>query len=106
MDFAACSIACVVPAFMGETHFAVQGLFAEFQETAKREMEYLRIDGGSKENAKELKLFGLAHLPRRAVLKAFESLHTENVNLAKRRGARRAGPRRPARSGITAVMPS
>ena len=55
-------IACVVPAFMGETHFAFKGYSLNFKQTpAKREMEYLRIVGGSKESAKELKLFGLAN---------------------------------------------
>ena len=54
-------VACVVPAFLGETHFAFMGYSLNFSQTpAKREMDYLRILGGSKETAKELKLFGLS----------------------------------------------
>src|ERR1700676_3382064 len=53
-------IICVVPAFLGETHFAFLGYSLNFrQTTARRQMDYLRILGGSKESAKELKLFGL-----------------------------------------------
>jgi len=53
-------IVCVVPAFLGETHFAFLGYSLSFVQTpARREMEYLRVLGGSKESAKELKLFGI-----------------------------------------------
>ena len=79
-------IACVVPAFMGETHFAFKGYSLNFKQTpAKREMEYLRIVGGSKESAKELKLFGLANYLVGRYSKLSNQLHAENVNLAKRR---------------------
>ena len=54
-------VACVVPAFLGETHFAFLGYSLSFQQTpARRELDYLRLLGGTKEGAKELKLFGLA----------------------------------------------
>jgi ATP-binding cassette subfamily B protein len=79
-------IACVIPAFMGETHFAFKGYSLNFKQTpAKREMEYLRIVGGSKESAKELKLFGLANYLVGRYSKLSNQLHAENVNLAKRR---------------------
>ena len=66
-------VACVIPAFLGETHFAFMGYSLNFRQTpAKREMDYLRIIGGSKESAKELKLFGLARFSGRAVHEAFE----------------------------------
>lgn len=79
-------IACVIPAFMGETHFAFMGYSLNFKQTpAKREMEYLRIVGGSKESAKELKLFGLASYLVGRYSKLSNQLHTENVSLAKRR---------------------
>ena len=79
-------IACVIPAFMGETHFAFMGYSLNFKQTpAKREMEYLRIVGGSKESAKELKLFGLANYLVGRYSKLSNQLHAENVNLAKRR---------------------
>src|ERR1700739_65551 len=50
----------VIPAFVGETHFAFLGYAKNFRQTpVRRQLDYLRILGGSKEAAKELKLFGL-----------------------------------------------
>ena len=49
----------VIPAFVGETHFAFLGYAKNFDQTPiRRQLDYLRILGGSKEAAKELKLFG------------------------------------------------
>lgn len=77
-------IVCVVPAFLGETHFAFLGYSLNFQQTpAKREMEYLRILGGSKESAKELKLFGLGPFLVRRYTAISDALHHQNVSLAK-----------------------
>ncbi|HVB87439.1 MAG TPA: ABC transporter ATP-binding protein [Candidatus Dormibacteraeota bacterium] len=77
-------IVCVVPAFIGETHFAFLGYSLNFQQTpAKREMEYLRILGGSKESAKELKLFGLGPFFVQRYTKISDTLHDQNVSLAK-----------------------
>ncbi len=54
-------IACLLPAFLGESHFAFLNYAKNFRQTpAKRELDYLRQVGGSKEAAKELKLFGLS----------------------------------------------
>jgi len=79
-------IVCVVPAFIGETHFAFLGYSLNFQQTpAKREMEYLRILGGSKESAKELKLFGLGPFFVQRYTKISDTLHGQNVSLAKRK---------------------
>ena len=79
-------VACVIPAFLGETHFAFMGYSLNFKQTpAKREMDYLRIIGGSKESAKELKLFGLAPFLVGRYTKLSNELHAENVGLAKRR---------------------
>jgi ATP-binding cassette, subfamily B, bacterial len=78
--------ACVVPAFLGETHFAFLGYSLSFEQTpARRQMEYLRILGGSRESAKELKLFGLGPflVGRYKVLS--DDLHRQNVGLAKRK---------------------
>ena len=51
----------VLPSFLGETHFAFLGYAKNFRQTpAKRQMDYLRQVGGSKEAAKELKLFNLS----------------------------------------------
>jgi ATP-binding cassette subfamily B protein len=79
-------IACVVPAFLGETHFAFLGYSLNFEQTpARRQMEYLRILGGSRESAKELKLFGLGPflVGRYKVLS--DELHRQNVGLARRK---------------------
>jgi ATP-binding cassette, subfamily B, bacterial len=79
-------IVCVVPAFLGETHFAFLGYSLSFEQTpARRQMEYLRILGGSRESAKELKLFGLGPflVGRYKVLS--DELHRQNVGLAKRK---------------------
>jgi len=79
-------VACVVPAFLGETHFAFMGYSLNFRQTpAKREMEYLRVLGGSKESAKELKLFGLAPFLVSRYAKLSNELHEQTVGLAKRR---------------------
>ncbi len=54
-------VAGVVPAFLGESHFAFLGYAKNFRQTPiRRQLDYLRVAGGSKEAAKELKLFGLA----------------------------------------------
>jgi ATP-binding cassette, subfamily B, bacterial len=79
-------VACVVPAFLGETHFAFMGYSLNFRQTpAKREMEYLRVLGGSKESAKELKLFGLAPFLVGRYAKLSNELHEQTVGLAKRK---------------------
>ena len=51
----------VLPSFLGETHYAFLGYAKNFRQTpAKRQMDYLRQAAGSREGAKELKLFDLA----------------------------------------------
>ncbi len=79
-------IVCVVPAFLGETHFAFLGYSLSFAQTpARREMEYLRVLGGSKESAKELKLFGIGpYLVERFTNLAMR-LHGETARLARKR---------------------
>jgi ATP-binding cassette, subfamily B, bacterial len=79
-------ILCVIPAFVGESHFAFLGYSLAFQQTpVKRELDYLRFLGVSKESAKELKVFGL----NRYLTDRFENLsvkiYEENVGLARRR---------------------
>jgi ATP-binding cassette subfamily B protein len=50
----------VLPSFLGETHYAFLGYAKNFRQTpAKRQMDYLREVAGSREGAKEVKLFGL-----------------------------------------------
>jgi ATP-binding cassette subfamily B protein len=79
-------IICVVPAFLGETHFAFLGYSLSFrQTTARRQMDYLRTLGGSKESAKELKLFGLAPYIVGRYTELSDELHRQTVRLAKRK---------------------
>jgi ATP-binding cassette subfamily B protein len=79
-------VVCVIPAFIGETHFAFMGYSLNFRQTpAKREMEYMRVLGGSKESAKELKLFGLAPFLVGRYSKLSSELQLQNIGLAKRR---------------------
>ena len=53
-------ILCTLPTFLSETHFAFLGYSLNSRQTpARREVEYFRVLGGSKESAKELRLFGL-----------------------------------------------
>jgi ATP-binding cassette subfamily B protein len=79
-------IVCVVPAFLGETHFAFLGYSLNFNQTpAKRTMEYLRVLGGSKESAKELKLFGLRTYLVNRYTNLSNELHRQTVGLAKRK---------------------
>ena len=76
----------VIPAFLGETHFAFLGYAKNFRQTPiRRQLDYLRILGGSKEAAKELKLFGLKDF----LTRRFEGLSTqvyhEDVALARKK---------------------
>ncbi len=79
-------VVCVVPAFLGESHFAFLGYNLAFNQTpVKRQMDYLRYLGVSKESAKELKVFGLnSHLTERYA-KLSDDIYVQNVGLAKRR---------------------
>ncbi len=53
-------VVCVIPAFLGESHFAFLGYnLAHSLTPVRRELDYLRVLGTSKESAKELKVFGL-----------------------------------------------
>jgi ATP-binding cassette subfamily B protein len=76
----------VVPAFFGESHFALLGYALAFRQTpSKREMDYLRVLGSSKESAKELKLFGLGSFLTKRFTELADEVYTQNVALAKRR---------------------
>jgi ATP-binding cassette, subfamily B, bacterial len=79
-------VACVVPAFLGESHFAFLGYSLAFRQTpAKRRMDYLRVLGASKESAKELKLFGLAPFLSSEFTRLSDDIYQQNVALAARR---------------------
>ena len=79
-------IAGVVPAFLGESHFAFLGYEKNFRQTpVRRQLDYLRILGGSKEAAKELKLFGLRGFLRDRFTKLSDDIYEENVALSRRK---------------------
>jgi ATP-binding cassette subfamily B protein len=79
-------IAGVVPAFIGESHFAFLGYAKNFRQTPiRRQLDYLRILGGSKEAAKELKLFGLRDFLRERFTRLSDEIYKENVALSRRR---------------------
>ncbi|MGB9283492.1 MAG: ABC transporter ATP-binding protein, partial [Candidatus Sulfotelmatobacter sp.] len=79
-------IAGVVPAFLGESHFAFLGYAKNFRQTPRRrQLDYLRILGGSKEAAKELKLFGLKDFLRERFTRISDGIYEENVNLSRRK---------------------
>jgi len=79
-------IACVIPAFLGESHFAFLGYAQAFRQTpVKRQIDYLRFLGASKDSAKELKLFGLGKYLTDRFKKLSDDIYVQNVSLAKRR---------------------
>ncbi len=79
-------IAGVVPAFLGESHFAFLGYAKNFRQTPiRRQLDYLRILGGSQEAAKELKLFGLAGFLTERFTRLSDEIYRENVELSRRR---------------------
>jgi len=76
----------ILPAFFGESHFAFLGYARNFRQTPiRRELDYLRILGGSREAAKELKLFGLKDFLIERFTRLSDQIYVENVNLARRR---------------------
>jgi ATP-binding cassette subfamily B protein len=79
-------VAGVVPAFLGESHFAFLGYAKNFRQTPiRRQLDYLRVLGGSKEAAKELKLFGLKEFLVGRFTRLSDQIYREDVSLARRR---------------------
>ena len=79
-------VAGVVPAFLGESHFAFLGYAKNFRQTPiRRQLDYLRVLGGSREAAKELKLFGLRQFLVGRFSNLSDQIYDENVALARRR---------------------
>jgi ATP-binding cassette subfamily B protein len=79
-------IAGVLPAFLGESHFAFLGYAKNFRQTPmRRQLDYLRILGGSKEAAKELKLFGLKNFLLERFTRLSDEIYDENVALSRRK---------------------
>jgi ATP-binding cassette subfamily B protein len=76
----------VLPAFAGETHFAFLGYAKNFRQTpVRRQLDYLRILGGSKEAAKELRLFGLKNFLTTRFKTLSAKVYEEDVDLARRK---------------------
>jgi ATP-binding cassette subfamily B protein len=79
-------IAGVIPAFLGESHFAFLSYAKNFRQTPiRRQLDYLRVLGGSKEAAKELKLFGLKDFLTERFTLLSNQIYSEDVGLARRR---------------------
>ena len=79
-------VAAVVPAFLGESHFAFLGFTQNIRQTpVKRHLDYLRQLGASKESAKELKLFGLSDFLSGEYTRLSDQIYEQNVRLARRR---------------------
>ena len=79
-------VVCVVPSFLGESHFAFLGYSLAFQLTPlRRELDYLRVLGTSRESAKEMKIFGLAPWLRERFSALTDTLIGQNVRMARRR---------------------
>jgi ATP-binding cassette, subfamily B, bacterial len=76
----------VIPSFIGETHYAFLGYAKNFRQTpAKRQMDYLRQVAGSREGAKELKLFNLAEYLTGRFSTLSQQIYEENVALSRRK---------------------
>ncbi len=76
----------LIPAFLGESHFAFVGYAKNFRQTPiRRQLDYLRLLGGSKEAAKELKLFGLKNFLTQRFAQLWKVIYDENADLLRRR---------------------
>ena len=76
----------VFPSFLGETHYAFLGYAKNFRQTpAKRQMDYLRQVAGSREGAKELKVFGLSGFLTGRFRQISQRIYEENVALSRRK---------------------
>src|SRR6202789_3095662 len=79
-------IAGIIPAFLGESHFAFLTYAKNFRQTPfRRQMDYLRQVGGSKEASKELKLFNLSSYLTERFTALSLGIYKENVALNRRR---------------------
>ena len=79
-------IAGIIPAFLGESHFAFLTYAKNFRQTPlRRQMDYLRQVGGSKEAAKELKLFNLSEYLTNRFTALSQTIYEQNVALNRRR---------------------
>jgi ATP-binding cassette subfamily B protein len=79
-------VGCLLPAFLGESHFAFLSYAKNFRQTpARRQLDYLRQLGGSKEAAKELKLFNLSEFFTKRFTTIWNGILDENLVLNRKR---------------------
>ncbi len=79
-------VACLLPAFLGESHFAFLSYAKNFRQTpARRQLDYLRQVAGSKEAAKELKLFNLSDFFTTRFTTIWNGILDENLALSRKR---------------------
>src|SRR5207244_7545150 len=79
-------VLCPTPPFLLQTHFAFVGYSLSFRQTpVRRQLDYLRTLGASKEAAKELKLFGLSSFLIDRYRDLSGQIFRQNVALARRR---------------------
>jgi ATP-binding cassette subfamily B protein len=79
-------VVAVIPAFLGESHFAFLTYALAYSLTPlRRELDYLRDLGTKKESAKELKLFGYGKFLR----ERFTSINEEVIDRSQKLAARR-----------------
>lgn len=76
----------VLPSFLGETHFAFLGYAKNFRQTpAKRQMDYLRQVAGSRDGAKEIKLFGLSQYFSKKFDELARGIYVEDTAFARKK---------------------
>jgi ATP-binding cassette subfamily B protein len=79
-------VVAVIPAFLGETHFASLAYSLLYRWTPqRRELDYLRLLGASYQSAKEVKIFGLGEYLAGRHEALAERFFRENRRLAVRR---------------------
>jgi ATP-binding cassette, subfamily B, bacterial len=79
-------VLCVAPAFAGESHFAFRGYSLAYSLTPiRRELDYLRVLGSSKESAKEVKMFALGGYLRDRYAVLTDGIIRRNRELTRRR---------------------
>ena len=79
-------VVAVLPAFVGDCHFAFLGYALNYRLTpVRRQLDYLRTLGASKESAKELKLFTLSSFLTGRYKRLSDDVYRENTALARRK---------------------
>jgi ATP-binding cassette, subfamily B, bacterial len=81
-------VAAVVPAFLGETHYAALGYSLLYQWTPeRRKLDYYRFLAAADSTAKEIKLFGLSRFLIDEYARLADEYYAANRSLAIRRNA-------------------